>query len=49
MKTVNIKSGNRMTVREAAEALGVSPDTILARIKAIEAQTDNYRFGKAMG
>jgi DNA-binding Lrp family transcriptional regulator len=39
----------RMTVKEVAEALGVSTDTILNSIKELEAQNEKIRFGKIQG
>jgi phage antirepressor YoqD-like protein len=45
-----VASGDkRMTVREVADVLGVSPDTVLNSIKDIEAQSENIRFGKVQG
>jgi phage antirepressor YoqD-like protein len=49
MKELIRHGDKRMTVREVAEALGVSPDTILNSIKDIESQSENIRVEKIQG
>jgi predicted transcriptional regulator len=41
--------GKTMTVKEVAKALGVTDDTIINSIKALESQSEKIRFGKIQG
>jgi phage antirepressor YoqD-like protein len=49
MREPTASGDKRMTVREVAEALGVSIDTVYNSIKEIESQSEENRFGKVQG
>jgi phage antirepressor YoqD-like protein len=49
MNEMTLFNEKTMTVKEVAEALGVSVDTILNSIKDLEAQSEKIRFGKIQG
>jgi phage antirepressor YoqD-like protein len=49
MNGITKQDDKRMTVREVADVLGVSEDTVLNSIKSIEAQSEEIRFEKMQG